>query len=71
MMDGKNATHLHEQHFLDFSFGNNLYYAFAGGCFNCPFQTFLPCILFTKYIIPTNMKKKGPKKPSKPINLEP
>ncbi len=82
----KNAAHFNVRHLskqtlptfktlvklliADFSYQEYVY-AFLLISFNCPFQTFLPCILLTKYIIPTNIKKKGPAKPNKPINLVP
>ena len=39
--------------------------------FTLPIQTGFPCILLTRNMIPTNMKKKGPRKPKRAIHLVP
>mgnify|MGYP006898396059 CR=1 FL=1 len=41
------------------------------GSFRVPFHTFLPCSLFSRYMIPTKIKKNGPVKPNKATNLVP
>ena len=46
------------------SVGIRITFYFLRHHFNFPCHTFLPCILLTKYMIPTKMKKKGPAKPS-------
>jgi hypothetical protein len=82
----KNAAHFNVRHLskqtlpafktlsklliADFSYQEYVY-AFLLISFNCPFQTFLPCILLTKYIIPTKMKKKGPAKPNAATHFPP
>ena len=51
-----------------------IFYTFLTGgatCLVLPIQTRFPCILRTRNIIPTKMKKKGPRKPSKAINFVP
>lgn len=75
LCDIKNAAHGNEQHLFIIKTcccaAAKLYYALGGGFFNFPFQTFLPCNLLTKYMMPAKMKKNGPKKPNIAMNLVP
>ncbi len=47
------------------------YNCFIGAGFNFPVHTGLPCIRRTAYIIPTMIKKNGPRKPRSATNFVP